>query len=199
MASFRHKSGLTFVELLLAVTLTAMVGFTVYQSLAMGIKVWQRSQRLSLEEDVVLFMDRLSQDLYNSFLFSQIKFEGNEFRVAFPTIVSVPADRALNLDEDVYVDQVGKVEYYFDLGEDAVYRREANYSQAVRERYGDPQLMVKGVENLRFRFYFLTENDELSSAEILDVIPTGVEVTVDFEDAGGRRSMRKFIDIPVGS
>lgn len=199
MISFRQKSGLTFVELLLAAALTTMVGFTVYQSLAMGIKVWQRSQRISLEEDVLLFMDRLSQDLYNSFLFSQIKFEGNEFRVAFPTIVSVPADQRLNLEEGVYVDQVGKVEYYFDLGADTVYRRQANYSQAVRERYSDPQELVAGVENLRFRFFFLTETDELSSAEVLDVIPTGVEVTVDFKDAGGRRTMRKFIDIPVGS
>lgn len=195
----RNKSGLTFVEVLLAAVLTAMVGFAIYQSLAMGINVWKRSQKLSLEEDVVLFMDRLSQELYNSFLFSQIKFEGNEFRVAFPTIVYTPADRRLGWEEGIYVEQVGKVEYYFDLAEDKIYRREANYSQALRERYGDPQELVSGVENLRFRFYFLTETEEISSSEVLDVIPTGIEVVVEFGDERGRRTMSKFIDIPVGS
>ncbi|MBZ0165683.1 MAG: type II secretion system protein GspJ [Candidatus Omnitrophica bacterium] len=199
MNSLRNKSGLTFVEVILAAALTTMVGVTIYQSLAMGIGVWQRSQQLNLEEDVVIFLDKLSYDLYNSFLFSQIKFEGNEFRIAFPTMVYTPADRRLNLGADVYVEQIGKVEYYYDLGEDKVYRRQANYSQALRERYTDPQELVAGVDNLRFRFYFLTESDELSSSEILDVLPTGVEITVEFSDAKGKRTMRKFIDIPVGS
>lgn len=199
MNFLRNKSGLTFVEVILATALTAMVGVTIYQSLSMGIGVWQRSQQLNLEEDVVIFFDKLSYDLYNSFLFSQIKFEGNEFKIAFPTIVYTPADRRLNLGEDVYVEQIGKVEYYYDLGADKVYRRQANYSQALRERYADPQELVAGVDNLRFRFYFLTERDELSSSEILDVLPTGVEVTVEFSDAKGKRTMRKFIDIPVGS
>lgn len=199
MNSSGNKSGLTFVEVLLAAALTTIVGFMIYQSLSLGIDVWQRSQQISIEEDVMLFLDRLSFDLHNSFLFSQIKFEGNEFHIAFPTIVYTPADRRLNLGEDVYVEQVGKVEYYYDLGSDTVYRRQANYSQAVRERYGEPQQLVAGVENLRFRFYFLTERDELSSSEILDVLPTGVEVTVQFLDAKGSRSMSKFIDIPVGS
>lgn len=154
---------------------------------------------MSQEEEILIFIDRLSNDLYNSFLYSQIKFEGNEFRVAFPTIVYVPADKRKGLPEGIYEDQVGKVEYYYDLGEDAIYRRQANYSEAVRERYGEPQLLVSGVENLRFRFYFLTENEELSSSEILDIVPTGVEVLIEFGDQRGERQMVKFIDLPVGS
>ncbi len=199
MTPSRNKSGLTFVELLLAAALTAMVGFTIYQSLAMGIDVWKRNQQITLEENVILFLDRLSHDLYNSFLFSQIKFEGNEFRVAFPTIVSTPADRRLGLEEGAFVEQLGKVEYYFDLGKDTIYRRQANYSQAVRERYGEPQALAGNVKNVRFRFYFLTETEELSSSEVLDVLPTGIEVSVEFGDERGYRRMTKFIDIPVGS
>lgn len=190
---------MTLVEILLAVALTTLAGVSIYHSLSMGINVWKRSQQLDTEEDIAIFFEKLSADLYNSFLFTQIKFEGNEFRLAFPTMVYTPADRALNLGEDQYVDQIGKVEYYYDVGQDKIYRREANYSQAVRERYNEPRLIASSVSNVKFRYYFMTETGELSSTEILDVLPTGIEIEVEFSDQRGKRTMKKFIDIPVGS
>ncbi len=195
----RSQSGLTLVETLLAVALVTLVGLACYKSLSMGIEVWQRSQQLNIEEDVAIFFDKLSFDLYNSFLFSQIKFEGNEFRFAFPTIVRTPADKSLRLGEDVYVDQIGKAEYFYDFNDDKLYRRQANYSEAVRERWGPKRELVSSVTRIKFRYYFLTETEEISSAEILDVLPTGVEIEVEFADTRGKRVMKKFIDIPVGS
>jgi hypothetical protein len=196
---FRNKTGLTLIEILLAVTLSTLAGVCVYHSLSTGINVWKRSQQLDVEEDIVILFEKLSADLYNSFLFTQIKFEGNEFRVAFPTMVYTAADKRLNLAEDQYVDQIGKVEYFYDIGQDKIFRRDANYSQAVQERYNEPRLMASSVSNVRFRYYFMTDTGELSSTEILDVLPTGIEIEVEFSDQKGKRSMKKFIAIPVGS
>lgn len=193
------KSGLTLIETLLAVALVTMVGLALYHSFSMGVNVWDRSQQVNIEEDVAIFFDKLSFDLYNSFLFSQIKFEGNEFRFAFPTIVYTRADRGLRLEPDAYIDQVGKVEYYYDFNDDVLYRREANYSQAIKERWGEPRALIKSVSRIKFRYYFMTDTEEISSSEILDVLPTGVEIEVEFTDSRGTRVMKKFVDIPVGS
>ncbi len=196
---FKNKSGLTLIEILLAVALTTLTGVSVYHSLSMGINVWKRSQQLNVEEDVAIFFEKISADLYNSFLFTQIKFEGNEFRIAFPTMVYAAADKGLNLGEDQFVDQVGKVEYYYDVAQDKIFRRDANYSQAVRERYNEPRQMAASIHNVKFRYYFMTDTGELSSTEILDVLPTGVEIEVEISDQKGKRNMKKFIAIPVGS
>ncbi|MBP9854349.1 MAG: hypothetical protein KBD53_05740 [Candidatus Omnitrophica bacterium] len=195
----KNKFGLTLIEILLAVSLTTLMGLSVYHSLTTGINVWKRSQQLNLEEDVLVFLEKLSADLYNSFLFVQIKFEGNEFRIAFPTMVYTAADKGLQLEDGAYIEQIGKVEYYYDVSENKIFRREANFSQALDERYGEPRLLASSVTNVKFRYFFMTDSGELSSAEILDVLPTGVEIEVEFSDKNGKRSMKKFIEIPVGS
>ena len=62
--------GFTLVEMLLAASLVALVSIAAYQSMLNGYRIWQRSQRSGVEEDISLALDKISQDIRNVFSFS---------------------------------------------------------------------------------------------------------------------------------
>jgi len=196
---FLNRHGMTIIEMLIVVSLVSMISLALYHSLINGLKVWEESRRLIIEEDVAIFLDKLSQDLRNVSQYSKITIEGNEYRFSFPTIVRTQADAYSGLPKDAYVDQLGKVEYYYDILKDSIFRRQANYSQAMNERFQPSQLLAKSIERFNFRYYYLTRDGKMTSVDVLDVCPSGVEVEVEFFDKQGLRVMRKYIDIPVDS
>lgn len=193
------KKGMTLIEILIVTSLLSLVSLAIYNSLANGIKVWERSRQVVVEEDVVIFFDKVAQDLRNTFFHSKINFKGTEFKFSFPTIVYTPADRRSGASEGEYIEQMGRVEYYYDFNEDTLYRHQANYSQALNERFGRPRALVTSVDRIKFRYYYRTDTDEIYTPEILDVLPSGVEIEVEFSDNQGQKIMKKFIDIPIES
>jgi prepilin-type N-terminal cleavage/methylation domain-containing protein len=200
MPTLKKKNAMTLIETLIVVSLVGLLGLAIYQSLANGIRIWDRSREIVTEEDVIVFFDKINTDLRNAFFYSKIRFEGGEYRFTFPTLVYTPQDtRISDRSEDEYVDQIGKVEYYYDFNEDAVFRRQANYSQALNEQFGEPRKMVGSIGRIKFNYYYLTGDGEIYSTEVYDTIPEGIEIEIEFEDNSGKRIMRKFLDIPVGS
>lgn len=192
------KSAVTLIEILIVTSLVAMISVAIYSCLSSGIRVWREAHRLVVEEDIAIFFDKISKDLRNVYSYSRIKPHGDMFKFSFPAIVYTRADKGLGHSANTYVDQLGKVEYYFDPISDSIYRREANYSQAINEQYSKGLKIVGSVERMNFRFFVLTSEGEIAKNEILDYIPSAVEVEVVFRDSRGERSMRKFIDIPIG-
>ncbi|OGX54722.1 MAG: hypothetical protein A2306_11275 [Omnitrophica WOR_2 bacterium RIFOXYB2_FULL_38_16] len=193
-----NKSAMTLIEILIVTSLIAVISVAIYSCLSSGIRVWQESNRLVVEEDIAMFFDKISKDLRNVYSYSRIKPQGDVFRFSFPAIVYTKADKGSGHPEGSYVDQLGKVEYYFDPISDSIYRRQANYSQAVSEQYSRESKIVGSVERLKFTYFVLTPEGEITKNEILDYIPSAIEVLVVFKDSRGERSMRKFIDIPIG-
>ena len=193
------KKGMTLMEILIVMSLLALVSLAIYHSLSNGIRVWERNRELVVEEDVVIFFDKLTQDLRNTYFYSKINFKGDEFRFSFPTIVYTPADKRSNIPEGEFIEQMGRVEYYYDFNDNTLYRRQANYSQALNERFGRPRALVTSVDRIKFRYHYITDEEEIYTPEILDVLPSGVEVEVEFSDNQGQKMMRKFVDIPIGS
>lgn len=198
--SMSSKSrGVTLIEVLIAASLVSLISFVLYSSFSMGLKVWERSRRLLVEEDITVFFDKISCDLRNAFFYSRIKFEGNTCRLSFPSIVYTPMDAKIASLKDEYTDQVGGVTYYYDNVIDGIYRRQANYSQALNAEFVQPRLIVRSVDGMKFRYCYLTAEGEIFSKKILDTIPFGVEVEVMFSDNYGQRVIRKFINIPVAA
>ena len=192
------KKAMTLIEILIVTSLIAIISVAIYGCLSSGIRVWNEANRLVVEEDIAIFFDKISKDLRNVYSYSRIKPHGGMFKFSFPAIVYTRVDKGLGHSDNTYVDQLGKVEYYFDPISDSVYRRQANYSQAISEKYSKGSKIVGSVESLKFRYFVLTPEGEIAKNEILDYIPSAVEVVVVFKDSRGERSMRKFIDIPIG-
>ncbi|VAX35344.1 hypothetical protein MNBD_UNCLBAC01-27 [hydrothermal vent metagenome] len=184
-------------EVLIVTSLIAMVSATVYSMVTMGVKVWRRNQQLVIEEDVAIFFDKLSRDLRNTFVYSHFSFEGGEQKISFPTMVHTLVDRRSGGNPNEYHDQMGLVKYSYDGLTNILYRQQANYSQALNKRFVQKQSIVQGIEKVRFRYFYLTENREIFSSTVRETYPSIIEVEVEFEDQKGRRKMNKLIKIEV--
>jgi len=197
--SFLRKEGMTLIEILLVVSLVSVLSIALYHAVVNGLKVWEASRRVVTEEDIAIFFEKLTHDLNRMYFYSQIPLEGSETRFAFPTVIRTSAEESMGLSEGEYIDQLGKVEYAFELTDRNLYRRQANYSQALDLQYAAPQLLVSSIKGLKFRYFYYTQDGEVYSEDALDGIPSGIEVTVEFSDNKGQRVMQKFIDVPLGS
>ena len=192
------KKGFTLVEVLLVSTLAAGISLAVFLCLSNGLKLWDRSRILAVEEDAAIFFDRFSSEMRNSFPFSTLRFQGELSDVAFPTIVFGPADRAGSRASEGYVDGFGRVRYVFDASSGALLRRQANYSQALLEVWGNPQTVVKGLKRARFRYCSAgTQECRLSQDESLP-FPAGIEVELALMSGTDEKVMKRFVAIPAG-
>jgi len=192
------KTGFTTIEVLLVVSMVAMITLTLYTAFINGVKVWKRSQSFVREEKIVLFFDKISEELRNSFKISTIEIQGKKNSLAFPAIVRVPADPRSYMRGKGYIDQVGQVKYYFDSVKKGLYKRIANYGLAVEEKFFEPRVVVESVEYLEFR-YKLFRDGKFVSATNIDEVPALVQVEIRFLDSQGlRRQMKKDILIPIG-
>ncbi len=193
-----NKISFTLIELLLVASLLSLVSVSLYQALSNGLRVWQHTRRFSVEEDVMIFFDKLSEDLRNSFDYSLFFFEeGGDF-VSFPCLVRVPVAHRRRFEAAAYISQMGKVEYGFDRMDKTIYRRTAHYGQAVNGEYGAPQIMVRSVEQMSFQ-YFDREDERIVGRQFhQDVLPAALEVSVVFLDRFEKRhELRRLINIPV--
>lgn len=191
----RFNQGMTLIEILLVVTLVSMISIALYNGLTTGIRVWERSRVSVKEQDILIFFDKLTRDLHNSYFFSTINFQGTEFGLAFPTMVLMPGHGD---SKDEYIEQPGKAEYYYDLIDSGIYRRDYNYPQALSLMPTPATLLVQDIDQLRFRYVYLTGDGAMYDSDYLDSIPLGIEVEVRFSDSHGQRSLKKYIDIPIG-
>ncbi len=198
MRGKNSKKGMTLIEILIVVSLMGMISISIYNSLSNGIKVWQRQRQLMVEQDVVIFFEKISQDIRNSYYYSLLLYEGESNRIAIPTIVKTSPDVLSSFDRDIPIEQLGKVEYFFDPSDDSLKKRQANYFQGTNQEYGAAVSLVKPINSLRFKYIYLTETGELMSDQLLEVLPHGIEVSVTFTDQKGKRTMSKLIDILIG-
>ncbi|MBF0484433.1 MAG: prepilin-type N-terminal cleavage/methylation domain-containing protein [Candidatus Omnitrophica bacterium] len=191
---YKSKTGMTLVEILITVSLFAAVSLAIYRSLDGGIRVWKKSQQLVIEENIAIFFDKFTSDLRNAFEYSLIEAKGTENSLLFPALVYTPQDQALG--KDAYVRQIGSIEYYFDAGERAVYRRQFNYSQAVKNKMVDAKKVLSGIDEMNLKYFFMSEKKGIDSRNFSAVLPYGLEVEIKFTDMYGARSLNKIIFIP---
>jgi len=186
---------MTFIEMMLVVALIGMVSLALYKSFANGLRVWKKSRELVVEEDILIFFDKFAQDLRNTYIYSSLLVEGDGQRMALPAFVWMPP---MNSDKkDEFAEQMGRVEYSYDAADKTVKRRQANYSQALKNVYDPPQTVSRFIDSLQFRYYYLTLTGEIFSDDVLEVMPAGVEVTVKFSDVHGTREIKRYFNIPL--
>lgn len=194
----RRAGGITMVETLLVVGFMSMIGLATYQALSNGLKVWAFSQHIGAEQDIMMALDRMTGDLKNSFAFSGMEFQGTEQRLSFPTMIYAPQDRRKRKVDSEYLTQMGYVEYTFDSMESAFLRRQANYAQALKEKFEGSRVLVQGIRSLSFRYYYAQGKQGDFFSDTNQGRPTAVEVTFAFDDRTGQtQEMKRFVYLPV--
>lgn len=189
---FLNKSAMTMIEVLIVAGLVGAVSVSIYGALSTGIKVWQRSRGSAAEQDITIFFDKLTKDLHSAFYFSTLTPQGRGDKFTFPTFVPV----TLIVNEEP-VEQLGLVEYEFKPIENQLWRSQGGYGAALDKRLPSAQIVLNGVENVDFRYIYVSDGQQLTSDHLLETLPASVEVTVSFEDPYGRHEMKKLIDLPL--
>ena len=146
------KVGFTLVESLLVISLLSVIAVAVYQSLVAGLKIQER-YRFFKEGEILLLFEKVDQELGSAMPYSKIPFEGALTRVSFPVVAKVPVDKAKKRPAGSWEEQIGRVEYFFDREKHGLYRRQANYSQALQNSYGQAQLLAGNLKSVEFHYY----------------------------------------------
>ena len=156
----RHHSinqfGFSITEMLLVVGLFSVLSIAVYQTFSNGLKIWDYGTKFFAEEDVFIFLEKISEDLQNTLKHSSIEFKGEDNFVEFATIVTVLRDSP-GSPKDAYVRQIGKTRYYLNNEKHSIMVKKANYAKAIRGKYFKPQRVTPHVQSLKFRYYFKTD------------------------------------------
>ncbi|MBF0122847.1 MAG: prepilin-type N-terminal cleavage/methylation domain-containing protein [Candidatus Omnitrophica bacterium] len=192
------RRAFTFIEILLVTSLIAILSLSIFTCFSNGLKLWDRSRREILTEDISIFFDRFASDLRNTFIFSTIPLDGGENSFVFPTVVLTKADEYGSRRNEEFVDQLGRVRYAFDFEKGAIMRQQANYSQSTRNDWADAKTMAVGIKELKFKYYYSGIKEYQLHADNSVVLPSAVEVAVRFMQGGEEKTMSRFVSIPLG-
>jgi prepilin-type N-terminal cleavage/methylation domain-containing protein len=195
--SGRTRGGFTLIEVLLVCTLFASLGLAVFTCLSNGLKLWQRANKLSTQEDIVFFLEKFGQDTRNSFVISQLEVKGTELSFAFPSRVLVPSGTAEDGGPAAYTEQPGLVEYSYEPQGGVIFRRQADYGQALKGQFGPSQQIAAQVDGVYFRYFHSGSRDPVSAVSGQG-LPSAVEVEVRCKDSGGEREFKRMFLIPAG-
>ncbi len=191
-----RRSGFTLMEILLVSVLIATVSIAIFGVLNNGIKLWSRGMAVDKKGELFIGLEKIAQDFRGVLPFSLIKFKGMESQVSFATIVLTPADvRSSRVTEGI-VDQLGAVEYRFDPALGKMFRRQADYGQAIKKQWGQEQEIASGISDVRFDYYIDGQKSYERKAHIETHIPKGVMLTMRFGERGPQ--MQRYFEIPVG-
>lgn len=192
-----RRSAFTLAEVLFVSMMIAVVSLSLYRALSIGIKVWERSRSFSVEEDIMIFFDKLSMDLRNALQFSQLGFHGTASEISFPTIIAVPMGSSSG-DVLIYADQIGQVSYGLDARQQGIVRSQANYGQALEGEKGAARVLAAPIERLRFEYLSRGMTGTFERQLDRDVLPDAVKVSVYFKNSQGQRqTMMRHINLPL--
>jgi len=187
---------MTFIEITMVVSLIALVSLALYKSFSNGLRVWEKSRESVIEEDIAIFFDKFARDLRGVYIHSLQHYEGDGTSFSFPAFVWMKKMNPEGNTED-YEDQMGQIEYAFDHSSDGIIRKSATYSDIYLEKFSHQQTLVSPVERILFTYYYLTDEGEIFSEQILETVPAGIEVEVVIHDHKGQRSLKRYFNIPI--
>lgn len=189
----------TLIEVLLVSVLISVISLAIFRCFANGLKLWGRAQRLNNEVEVAIFLEKIADDLRSTVNMSGLDFKGTISKVSFPSIVRTKADPKSARVEEVLINQIGKIEYYYDFSKHAIFRRQANYSQALKDKWQiQDSPVVSDIDSLEFHYDIASQKDFSLKSETRGGIPLGIMVDVHYSDRSGQHQLKRYIPIPVG-
>lgn len=207
------RRAFTFIELIIAVTIFAIVAVSIYSTFNAGLRVWLKTSPM-IEENQALrvFFDTISKDLKSAVCYyettenlakpvfggeyeGKINFEGSSDKISFMTVVGISDP------EKGFREELAKVSYVYDRTARAVKRLVATKLEGLGEANAKSAEMLTGIDAKDFGFEYCYK-DMISNTDYeyewreswegknVRKIPRGVRVRVG--------SFKKTVFIPTG-
>lgn len=200
----KKNPAFSLVELLLVMAILSGVAIAIYTTVANGINIWQRIVVEITEEDAGIFLERVSGDLRNTFLFQGIKFRGTRDSVSFPGLIRLTTKEGA-------ATGIGEVRYAFDRRDKMISRGYKTYSQLYRKRGDQTRTIADKIESLEFEYYSYEperkkyswesgwqERDETFGLQEEPALPLAVRIRVGIKQPEGEKVFTKTVWIPSG-
>jgi hypothetical protein len=189
--SDRERS-FTLIELLITVSITAMIGLVVFSAFAAGFKIFAKVKDYNnLQTDVLLTLQKLENDLRNTFDFTGIGFSGDRKKIAFAGWVNRNSS-------------LGRIAYQFNIGSAGTFiKTEQLYSTALLENQagGAVSKVLAAVKDVDFSYYYLDPDthkyDFKYSWSAAEGIPRVVKIRIIYQNENQDLQLEKSVFIPV--
>ena len=134
--------GLTFVEMLVAMTLLTLVSASIAAVFSGGMVVWERVQAHGVHDQALqVAFAQLQHDVHAVRRFAPLPFEGDYETMAFPALVDEPP-------------RLGQLGYFFDSGHRRLCRATIDYRDVrVRSLTDRCQPVLDEVDRVRLSYY----------------------------------------------
>ncbi len=187
------RKGFSLLELLLVTALLPLISFAIFANFSSGVRLWKILNQESPQEDVRIFYQKASQDISNAIKYSGVSFAGDKERVSLAT--RIDADPKLGGERGI-----GRVSFFYDQAQRAIFKEEENLSQIYKEAPARKVLLLRGVTSFEINYFSAHPPNKVFSwdnewAPKKDILPVAVRFI--FTREGAENSALTFF-IPIG-
>ena len=186
----KGRSGFTLLELLVTVSLMALVAGATMAVLGGVFHVWDRAQNRGMfEQELQISFEAIQRDLHNARPFRLIPFKGSYDTFSFPILMETVWEDGSSVRE------VGRQAFFFDGYKRQLCRTKHSYrGLKARSVKQGGRSVLSGIDRLRFAYYVLDPStlsyawrDSCESEEP----PLAVKIDVGYHVASNEKFARK--------
>ncbi len=192
--------GLTLVELLVALSIFAIVAVALYSTFGTGISTWKKiKQAQDLYQDIRLTLDKMALDLENAVLYSEkpefVNFQGGKSKISFYS--TVETSQALPGHTELR-----KIAYSLDESGHILQRREQALFNSGQNTEEEAQEIAAAISRLDFFYCYEDEHAEppykwQDSWDFPQELPQGIKIELGL-DTEKNLVFSKYVFIPTG-
>jgi len=193
----RHK-GFSLIEVLVTMTITAILVASVYFSFSNIITGRSRIKNIMARERQIYFtLELIRGDIRNAFLSLNSGVPEETHKTIFKAVEDTPVTHLtfasinrIRMQADVKQCDQTEIEYYgqSEDGENVFFRRESLWVDEFPERGGNVYPVLRGFKSLLFEFWDENNKEwkrtwDTESADNLNILPPKVKITMEVEDS----------------
>jgi len=189
----KMKKGFTLLELLIGITIFAIVSGAVYTSLYLGVKVWKHEEENNSGfQEIRLTFGLIEENLRSVFLNpdnENIKFKGSIDRIEFFRV-----NKSEQLEEVAFY-----LESQSSKDESTLFILKQKYQQAESDSEAVSEVVNNRISSFKISYFNNKENkwDSEWTEELIVPSQIKVEIAFNFDDAGKSIVLEKYISIPI--
>ena len=193
----KRDAAFTLIELLIVLSLTALVGASLYSMFASAVDLMRRASHSVISEDASLFLEKLDREISSQVVFKGISFEGREESLSFASRIETDKKTPMNKG-------IGRVSFFLNKSHGTLERRQENLSQIYKEEdvYATP--VLKGVTRVKFRYFVYNKPEKKfewtetwNSLEKEGAIPAAVKIEFECTMGEERHGFERTTAIPI--